>query len=241
MFARAWVICSLDTELDWPAAETRVQHAGWELILRPPKGTSAADISVQFRAPQTTQEQAYTAICRFLSAYCWWMDRSARIVMTSVCTARIRHRQRGGYSPMLVERFELPALPAPRDQEAGLALALFREAASVGSIPYRFLGYVKIINILHDDKAMKVWMRDTVPKLKERDAVKRAKDLSTTEPDIGRYLYTSGRCAVAHANTSPVVDPDEVTHIHRLVHDMPLAKRLAEYTMTQELGLPRPG
>jgi len=57
--------------------------------------------------------------------------------------------------------------------------------------------------------------------------------------DIGEYLYTSGRCAVAHASTTPVVDPDNPEDFLRLSADMPVLRALAEHIIINELGVPR--
>ena len=59
-------------------------------------------------------------------------------------------------------------------------------------------------------------------------------ELSASESDIGRYFYASGRCAVAHAFTDPMVDPEDPKDVFRLSADMPVAKALAEHLIEQQ-------
>src|SRR5262249_54561977 len=101
-----------------------------------------------------------------------------------------------------------------------------------------FLGYFKIINTRYPDGAPQIaWINRTLPLLTDEAANKRVADLTATENDIGRYLYVSGRCAVAHAFNNPVVDPDNPEDLLRLGADMPVAKALAEYLIEHEYGI----
>jgi len=52
------------------------------------------------------------------------------------------------------------------------------------------------------------WINNAIPLLTDKRAKDRVLKLQATEADIGKYLYVSGRCAVAHASSDPVVDPD---------------------------------
>lgn len=56
-------------------------------------------------------------------------------------------------------------------------------------------------------------------------------------PNIGHYLWVSGRCAVAHAYAEPLVDPEDPEDSARLQKDLPLVKALAEHLIEHELGV----
>lgn len=58
-------------------------------------------------------------------------------------------------------------------------------------------------------------IRATLRALKDQLAVSRLDALRAVEPDVAKYLYESGRCAVAHAYSEPIVDPDDVSDLHR--------------------------
>lgn len=237
---RMWMIVTVETELDWPAKETSVKFMGDELWLRPSEDGSAADVRLQYEHPQAERE-AYETICRFLSALSWWQHRPARAILRIACTAPMRGRSEG-HGPLLCDDYCPPEdLQIPTDSKARIALALYREATSVQSTPYELLGYFKVINICYNKgEEQKAWINRAVAKLPDRDAqerVKELRDLHSVE-DIGKYLYHSGRCAVAHAWGDPVVDPDKPDDLFRLSADMPVARALAEYLIEHELGVP---
>ena len=117
--------------------------------------------------------------------------------------------------------------------------SLYREAMSVNSVPYKFLGFFKIINIRYKDgPAQKAWIKATLPLLTESYLKDRLLSLSNAESDVAEYLYESGRCAVAHAYTDPLIDPDDLTHLRRLSEGLEVVQALAEYLIKYELNVP---
>lgn len=234
---KMWMIVTVETELEWPAEETSVPFTGHTLILRPPDGDSAPDVRLQYGHPQSELE-AFDTICRFLTALSWWHRCPARARLRIGCTAPMRGGK-GGHGPPLRTKYQLPqSIPSPSDQKARIALALYREAISVENTPYEFLGYLKIINVCYPSSRDQVtWINNTLPQLTDNRARDRVSELSTLQDDIGDYLYYSGRCAVAHACTNPVVDPDNPDDVFRLSADMPVARALAEYLIENELGI----
>ncbi len=146
---------------------------------------------------------------------------------------------KGGYGPPLCKDYCLPEdVQVPPDAKARIALALYREATSVRSTPYEFLGYFKIIELCHGGKRGQIdWINRTIPLLSDRRAKERVGELGATQ-DIGDHLYGSGRCAVAHASVRRNVDPDSPDDVFRLSADMPVARALAEHLIEYELGIP---
>jgi hypothetical protein len=146
---------------------------------------------------------------------------------------------KGIYGPPLPTDYRIPAVVAQQpDENARIALALYREAGSVRGTPYEFLGYFKVINTRYSSGSDQVaWINRTIPLLYDKDANRRVSELSASESDVGRYLYASGRCAVAHAFNDPVVDPDDPEDTFRLSADMPVAKALAEYLIEHEYAV----
>lgn len=135
------------------------------------------------------------------------------------------------------------------DPKSRLALALFREARTVNSTPYEFLGYFKILNIVWNDRWATIndtrerpivdGIRTTLPHLKDSQSLQRLRVISQTQTDPAAYLYESGRCAVAHANLSNVVDPDDFGDLRRLSADMCIIKEIAEYLLETHFGQSR--
>jgi len=86
----------------------------------------------------------------------------------------------------------------------------------------------------------KNWINKTVEVLEDFEVKKRIADFKKSGVDIGRYLYESGRNAVAHAFSEPSVDPvnpDEPAHLARLSSDLPVIAALAEYLIEHEFGI----
>lgn len=126
---------------------------------------------------------------------------------------------------------------------------MFREGRTVNSTPFEFLSYFKILNIFWRDKWLTVngqrqnplieGIRATLPKLRDDLAVSRLRALGATQPDAAKYLYESGRCAVAHAYADPIVDPDDVADLRRLSEDVYIIKEIAEYLIAIGLRVSR--
>ena len=234
---KMWMIVTVETELEWPAEETAVSFMKHTLILRPPNGDSAADVRLQYEHPQSEQK-TFETICGFLTALSWWYRRPARARLRIGCTAPMRGG-RTGDGPPLRKNYQLPnSIQSPRNPKARIALALYREAISAGNTPYEFLGYFKIINVCHSSgKHQIAWINSTWPHLADKRAKDRISELTSSQEDIGEYLYKSGRCAVAHAATKPLVDPDNPDDVFRLSDDMPVVKALAEYLIENDFGM----
>ncbi|WP_143474163.1 methylamine utilization protein MauJ [Limnohabitans sp. JirII-31] len=129
-------------------------------------------------------------------------------------------------------------LPTDLSKDAELALALYREGLSVNSVPFAFLSLFKVLNIRFGAGAgQEQWINSNIHRLWYNPAVDRLTELRKTHHDIGNYLYVQGRCAVAHAHSSPLVNPDEYAERRRLESDMPLLKELVALFIEQELGV----
>ena len=231
----------------WPTTETQVQFGGHTLVLRPATHETAQSVHIDL--DRISDEDALTLINQFLSVLTWCDDQpmenkygwSGNPVPVSV---PIETRQTGSSI----------AFPFYRDLEiepkARLALALYREARTINSVPLAFLSYFKILNIFWEDRFRTAkggvqvnpiveGIRAAVPSLSDSLAKERIANLQAAHVDTAVYLYESCRCAVAHANTSPVADPDNMKDIRRLSADIWVVKALAEELITQNFGLSR--
>jgi hypothetical protein len=232
-----WLVVAIETNIEWPTVRTTVDFEGEVLTLRPSENRSYADICVQYEHP-AGKAGAIERVNRFLSAMAWHHRAATRVVFYGSATHPIPFGQTLS-RPIGNMHFHVPpTIRTPTDPKAKLALALYREAISIQGPPYAFLGYAKIINICYEHGPdQKAWINRTLPLLTDPDATARITALSGAYPDLGDYLYRSGRCAIAHAYGTPVVDPDNPDDILRLMGDMPLVKALAEHLIQHELGM----
>lgn len=178
-----------------------------------------------------------TLINQFMSALSWTQGQGIREHIVSGGGHPVRVGKPPGNN-VTTAHFTADYLPDPSDPKAKLALAMHREALTVNSIPYKFLGFFKVINIgFNKGSAQIEWVRGVLPHLKSYDAQKRIAELSKTKADVAEYLYASGRCAVAHAFGDPVVNPDDPDDETRLRKDLPVARALAEWFIEHHLGV----
>jgi hypothetical protein len=145
---------------------------------------------------------------------------------------------KGPSANIVTDNFRHDYLPDPTEKRARLALAFYREGMSTGTVATRVLNFFKILNILFSDPKSQVdWINANLSNLRNHRELKRLGELRSTKSDIGQYLYGSGRCAVAHAFSDPLVDPENSDDLRRLQSDLPLIQALAELAIEKEFGL----
>ncbi|MGH7996176.1 MAG: methylamine utilization protein MauJ [Opitutaceae bacterium] len=232
-----WLTMAVERAMDWPSVETVVEYDGVHFYLLPETEHGTRAVAVELRPP-LDMKRAGSAIRRFLSAWAWAEDQPL------AATFGIGGGRRGGVGrqpgPPLPgnPRFHLDYLPTTTDPRARLALALYREALCLENRFYKFLGFFKIINVLHGDGVrQKRWINAAVPHITEHRALERLNGLRSQHADIGQYLFESGRCAVAHANSEPIADPDDPEDEERLSADLPLMQALAVRLIEYELQI----
>ena len=129
-------------------------------------------------------------------------------------------------------------LPISKNGKAEIALAVYREAMSVNSIPYAFLGFFKVLSILRGKGGeLKKWINTNLEKIRYTPEKERLVHLEKTEADIGLYLYHQGRCAIAHAFSAPIVNPDKYSDKERLELDLCLMKAIAALFIENEFQI----
>lgn len=231
-----WVVVGVETRVGWPTRETRVTFRGREVTLRPETETLAPSVIAEYQPP-ITYEETLLLIREFLSSLVWVEGHPITETMTTGGGFPIRVGKSPGFG-VVSPFFRADYLPDPQDARARLALALYREALGVNSDPFRFLGFFKIINILHrTGPEQKAWINARVDSLEDYRAKERTAQLRGQGHDVGDYLYESGRCAVAHAFNDPIVNPENPQDTERIALDMPIIKALAEDLIENELGV----
>lgn len=237
-----WMNLAVQPGFSWPNCQVELEFEGRRLVLQPMTDELACTVSV-FDHQGLSFEEGGSILCRFLSRLAW--SRNGGVVelffIGSNNPARPGSMGRGTYGTSgwaAVQPWDYLYLPVPRSAEAELALALYREGLSVNSVPFSFLSFFKILNIRFSAGAsQKDWINRNQKALWCNSAVDRLKELQRSESDIGAYLYHQGRCAVAHANGSPVVNPDLYGDKRRLELDLPLIKEITAHFIEKELGV----
>lgn len=239
-----WINIQIKGEAAWPEKETTIKFGGHELLLKPCTKTTEPSIHINLRG--ISEVDALSLINRFLSILSWCGDVPMENMYgwsgspKPVAIPRNTSRSVGGCIGDYPFYRQLE-----RDPKAQLALALYREALTVNSVPFSFLSYFKILNIFWKDKYVNCsnelieGIRAILPKVNDNEAVSRIKQLSASQNDIPKYLYDSGRCAIAHAYSIPLVDPDDVADLRRLSQDIWVIKAIAEKLIEDKLDISR--
>jgi len=227
--------CGVEGQSTWPKEKTIVKFGRYELHLFPLTREYSQSVSIEIS--RISDVIGMTVINRFLSLISWCSDQgmhnnygwSGNPIPVPVLRRKLAISTSGTYP------FSRSPLTEPKQK---LAIALYREALTVNSIPYEFIGYFKIINILYQKpKAQIKWINDNLYVIEDDFCKKRIETISKEQGDVGQYLYGSGRCAVAHAFTEPLVDPDDLVHLRRLSEDLDLIRALARHLIMNELNV----
>ena len=140
------------------------------------------------------------------------------------------------------DAFDLPYFPEVSDERAMRALGLMREGRSLNHAGYAFLSYFKVLETAFPDgRKPGAWVTAAISNLddfgvKEALGLVRAQGALTAEA-ISDHLFMSGRCAVAHASTTPVMDPDNPSDLRRLGSELPIMQALAVRAIEEAFGV----
>ncbi len=237
-----WINLAVKPHFSWPDTFVEIPFGTCKIVLQPRRENSSAAVSI-FSEEGLTFEKGGELLYKFLSRLAW--SKNGGIVENFICGSN-HPTQPGpvgqgtygvsGFSQVQPEDYLY--LPIPKSDKAALALGLFREAMSLNSVPYSFLGYFKVINICFESgPEQKAWINKNLSSIKHEPELKRLKHLQKNESDIGAYLYHQGRCAVAHAFDKHIANPDSYIDKRRLEDDIQLMKVFAVNCIEKVLGV----
>jgi len=232
-----WLTVAVESSFGWPVKETEIEYLGEKYLLRPESDDEPQSVSLRCPAGMT-MVAGRLLVNRFLSALSW-VEGHGIIEIFSVGSNGPKPVKVGkGKTRFISKNFRADYLPEPNDDKSRRALALYREAQSLNSATYSFLGFFKVLNVLFKNgKEQKAWVNSNLGFASGYKASKRLLELRELHKDIGEYLYVQGRCAVAHAFSDPAIDPDVPEDVERLTADLPLIEELSTIAIERELGI----
>jgi len=185
------------------------------------------------------REDAERVIMQFLSALSWIENGG---VLVEHFTGGPHPNPTGrhqnfGFS--IQEDFDLSYLPEPPDEKAQLALALMREGRGLNHPAYAFLSFYRVLEVAlgGTGKTRSKWITAQIDQIHDPHAKEVMAKLTTQGIDIGQHLYESGRCAIAHASSKPIINPDDPAEARRLSAELPIMRALAVLAIEAELGV----
>jgi hypothetical protein len=237
-----WIDLAVMPHFSWPNKKVELCFDDKKIVLQPGTADLSCAISV-YDENGLSFEEGGKILYRFLSRLAWSQDGGIEELF--ICGSNSPKRPgllgRGTYARSgwaQVEPWDYLYLPIPGSDKADRALALFREAMNVNSIPFSFLSYFKVLNIRFASGApQKDWINNNLGDIKYGPGLERLNELQNKVPDIGAYLYHQGRCSVAHAYSDDIVNPDDYEDKRRLELDLPLMKEIASVCIEKEFGV----
>ena len=226
-----WVTVGVESHINWPTEISIYQFRGYDLLLRPGDNATYPSISLKYDDYGINMNTARKVIMHFASSLAWYEDSSIHL-KEWIGGSRCFNIGKPGtldepvksIKPMFsIKTLGIRDLPDTLDKNARAALAFYREGLALDNISYKFLSFYKIINLFVGNngksRRQERWINDNLAFLKHgADSQKRVNELKKTSTDIGNYLYTSCRCAVAHANAGQkFVDPEDVEGLQDLI------------------------
>ncbi len=181
-----WSIVAVETNLAWPTKDTYILYGRHNFLLRPETDEWPAAVCLEHdpTVSDTSRTEALCLLREFLSVLCWTEGRYVR-ELTHGGGGRLIRLGKPGRVQIINPNFRADHLPEVQHQKGRLALALYREALSVNSIPYQFLGYFKIINICYQSGSkQKRWIRSALLKITNSEALDRLSVLNDEQGDV---------------------------------------------------------
>jgi len=247
-----WVTVGIETHISWPAEVSIYRFRNYDLLLRPGNNIIYPSISLKYDDYRIDMNTARKVIMHFASSLAWYEDSPIHL-KEWIGGSRCFNLGKPGtgiesakpITPLFsIKTLGARELPDTLDKNGRAALAFYREGLALDNISYKFLSFYKIINLFvgRNGKSGKQeqWINNNFVSFTQgSDAQKRVDELRKTCTDIGKYLYVSCRCAVAHADSciGKFVDPEDIDELTRLNADLPLVRALSQIVIEKEYGI----
>lgn len=233
-----WVCLGVSPLTAWPVKPQSVMFAGQLIWIVPTTLEAHAGVALDVPAG-LERDEAEAILYRFLSVLSWREEIPLTVADRS-----------GGNLPRMMglnndkpspprEAFDFIELMCPDEENTRLALAFMREGRGINHFGYAFLSFWRVLEVAFPNTRARVdWMAQTLPNLEGSGVAKALASLAEQGVvDVGRHLFESGRCAIAHANGQPIINPDDPRDARRLMNELPLVKELAIRAMNDRFGI----
>lgn len=233
-----WLCLNIETNAAWPTKPQSFVFEGHTLWLMPHSTDNYPGMAIN-RSGNLSRDDAWALLHRALSLIAWTHDNGAMVPHMS-----------GGNLPRMMglgktsgitirDSFDLTDLPQIQDKRGRLALALMREGRGLNHPAYAFLSFFRVLEIaIPNGGARSRWVTDNIENIhghRAKEALGKLRE--SVQGDIGAHLYESGRCAIAHAKSDPIINPDDPRDAKRLQSELPIIEALAVLAVETQLGI----
>lgn len=241
----AWIVANISTDSFWPITSQKVRWRSVDIWIMPIMKGFYPAVALMV-PPGKSRAECEELLMRFLSMLSWVEERGFMVEGGGLSGGNLprpmgRDKERA-FS--ICDEFDLSYFPEVTDEKAMLALALMREGRGLNHVGYAFLSFYKILETAFPKGAGRIieWISAHIADGLTDFGIKEALDGiraqgATTPESIGKHLYDSGRCAMAHANREPIVDPDKPADARRLGAELPIVRALAVKAIEEVFGV----
>lgn len=241
-----WLTAGVASSIPWPEGDVWVVYDGDDYILRGSKRNGEpSPPGITVPCDRGDVDESLAKIYRFTSILGWFaggfVDVGGYVSGTHPMLYGDPQNVYSSVGAAGSKGFSCNFMPLIRDEAARKALAFFREGKRLKRVhdSYAFLSFYKVIESqFADGKAKGRWIDANLDALTSERAASRIADLRAAGTDVGRHLFESGRCAVAHASLDgAIVDPDIPADRRRLSDDLAIMEALAYHFISHELKI----
>ena len=233
-----WVCLNVDVRTAWPTKPQTFTFEGYQIWVMPITTDNYPGLAAN-KPADMDRDECFALLHRALSVLAWLQDAGAVVAHMSGGNLPRMMGMRQSFGHAIRDEFDLSDLPVIENPAGKLALALMREGRGLSHPGYSFLSFFRALEVaIPDSNARVAWVTEHIEKLDGHRATEALEKLkATVQGDIGKHLYESGRCAVAHAKADPIINPDDPRDARRLDAELPIIEALAVLAIQEHLGI----
>lgn len=233
-----WLCLNVEVTMAWPTSTQSFVFEGERVWLIPYTSDYYPGLALD-KPPSISRDDAWALLHRALSLLAWTEGSGAMVAyMSRGDLPRMMERRSAG-GTVVRHEFDLSDLPQLPDGRASLALALMREARGLNHPAYAFLTFFRALETaLPSGHERGRWVTANIDRIQGHNAKAALRELrKSVIGDIGEHLRQSGRHAIAHARSDPVINPDDPRDAKRLGGERPIIEGLAVLAIEEKLGV----
>jgi len=240
-----WLSAGVASSIAWPQDDVLVMYDGIDYLLHGAfQSGQSASPCISTPCPREDFDVALARVLRFASILGWFKRGYVDVAEFAWGTRPFRYgNQRTTYTDLTQggrHGFDCNYMPVIEDDQIRKALAFWREGSRLRHVhePYAFLSFFKVIESQFSTKERVAWI-DANLELLTGAAAARVAELRAQGVDVNEHIYSSGRCAVAHASIgADIVDPDIPADRRQIRDDLVIIEALAQRFLAVAASVP---
>jgi hypothetical protein len=242
---QGWLVAGVASSIAWPQDDVLVVYDGVEyLLMGALQNDKPASPCVATPCPRKDLDDALALVLRFVSVLGWFKRGYVDVAGFAWGTRPFRYgHQRNTYTDLTQggrHGFDCNHMPIIEDDRIRQALAFWREGRRLRNVheAYSFLSFFKVIESQFSAKERVAWIEANLDLLAGKAAA-RVAELRTEGVNVNEHIYSSGRCAVAHASIGgDIVDPDIPADRRQIRDDLVIIEALAQRFLAVDGAVP---